>query len=315
MNKISYFLSIASLSFCAACSSIPKSVQDWRSNIKSEKIEEQVMTYKTYGELGKPVIVLLHGLPTSSYLYRNIAPSLAAKGFYVVTPDFVGFGASTKPDDFDQYEISKQARRLDLLLDRLHINKFSLVVHDLGAIVGFEYMLTKSSHITSLLILNTTAYKDGFTPPSEMKMLAGLMGGMMSSMMSGSLMGPYLTRKFIKDNMAHSDKLSEEARENYWWPIHEGTTSAMRATAKTFDKIMGRFPLYQEMLRNYKGKAHVYWGSQDKVLRYDKIGFQFKRDLKLSDKNLHQNTDASHFIQEDDPESVVIEILALVNQT
>ena len=296
----------------SACSSIPKSVEEWRSNLKSEKIENQTMAYKTYGSPENPIVILLHGLPTSSYLYRNIAPEIANAGFFVLTPDLVGFGGSSKPDEFSEYDIGKQARRFDQLLTKLKINEFNLVVHDIGAIVAFEYMLKKSNQVKSLLVLNTTAYKSGFTPPSEMKMLAGWMGGMMSSMMSGNFMGPYLTGKFLKDNMAHPEKLTEEARDNYWWPIHEGTTSVMRATAKNFDPMMDKFPIYQEMLRNYKGRARIHWGTQDRVLLSSKIVPQFQKDLKLMDSQVRFNDQASHFVQEDDPQSVVGEILLIL---
>ena len=67
--------------FLCECSSIPKSVEQWRIRLKYQKVGDETMAYKTYGDKTKPAVVLLHGLPTSSYLYRNIASKIAQQGF------------------------------------------------------------------------------------------------------------------------------------------------------------------------------------------------------------------------------------------
>lgn len=308
-EKINYYLFAALTILTIGCSTIPKSVSDWRSNLKTIQIENETMAYRTYGDISKPAVILLHGLPTSSYLYRNIAPEVAAKGYFVITPDFVGFGASSKPEDYDSYQVKRQAERVKILLNELKINSFSIVAHDLGGLVGFELLITDSSHIPSFLVLNTTAYKEGFNPPSEMNMLAGWMGGMMSYMMSNNLTGRFLTSKFIKDNMGQPDKLPEEAKDNYWWPMHEGATFPMRATAKSFDQIMDRYKVYQEAIKKYSGHVRILWGSKDKVLNFEKLSGQFARDFRISKDNVKSTDQASHFIQEDNPELVTENIL------
>lgn len=255
----------------------------------------------------------MHGLPTSSYLYRNIAPKIAEQGFYVIAPDFVGFGASTKPSDETAYDMSLQAKRLNQLLSALNIQRYSVVAHDMGGLVGFELLVDHSDQIQSFFVLNTTAYTDGFTPPPEMKMLAGAMGGIMTSMMSNTITGEFLTAKFIKDNMGHPDRLSKEAKENYWWPMHEGATRPMRATAKAFDRIMARYSDYQDALKAYKGPSRILWGAKDKVLNFEKLTAQFSRDLKLSPTKVQRIDDAGHFLQEDYPDLVTANILLLLH--
>lgn len=294
------------------CSSAPKSVVTWRSDMKFQPMDDLSIAYKTYGDKNNPAVVLLHGIPTSSYLYRNIAPKVAEKGYYVITPDFIGFGASSKPESYDLYNNALQASRITQLLNQLHIDHYNLVTHDLGGLVGFELLTTDADKIDSFLVLNTTAYKEGFTPPKEMNMLAGWMGGSMSYMMSNRMTGRLLTGKFVKDNMGHPEKLSAEAKDNYWWPVHEGTTIPMRATAKSFDQIMDRYPVYQQALRDYKGRARILWGAKDKVLKFDALTPQFAKDLHLAKDKVQQAEDAGHFIQEDVPEVVTENILTLL---
>lgn len=296
------------------CSSEPLSVEKWRSNLSYQKIGDFTLAYKTYGDKTNKPVVLLHGIPTSSYIYRNIAPQVAAQGYYVITPDLVGFGASSKPEDYANYDTKLQASRIQELLKQLGISQYNVVAHDLGGLVGFELLISNSENIDSFMVLNTTAYKEGFTPPPEMSMLAGWMGGTMSSMMSNGVTGPFLTSKFIKDNMGNPDKLTQDAKDNYWWPVHEGTTLPMRATAKSFEKIMERYPVYQQALRDYTGNSRVLWGAKDAVLKFDKLAPQFKRDLKLPNEKVNQAATAGHFIQEDLPELVTENILAMLSE-
>lgn len=300
--------------FVCGCSSMPKSVEQWRTGLKYLKVGGETMAYRTYGDKSKPAVVLLHGLPTSSYLYRNIAPKIAEQGFYVITPDFIGFGASTKPEDAAAYDMSLQANRLSQLLLVLDVQHYSVVAHDMGGLVGFELLVNHSDQIQSFFVLNTTAYTDGFTPPPEMKMLAGGMGGAITSMMSNGVTGEFMTAKFIKDNMGHPERLSKEAKENYWWPMHEGTTQPMRATAKTFNNIMARYSVYQEALQAYHGPSRILWGSKDKVLNFEKLTAQFSRDLKLSPTKVQRIEDAGHFLQEDYPDLVAANVLLLLEE-
>lgn len=301
------------IAFVCGCSGVPKSVEQWRAGLRFQQIDGETMAYRTYGDIKKPAVVLLHGLPTSSYLYRNIAPKIAEQGFYVVTPDFIGFGASTKPSDEVAYNMSLQANRLNQLLSALNIRRYSVVAHDMGGLVGFELLVDHSDKIQSFFVLNTTAYTDGFVPPPEMKMLAGGMGGLMTAMMSNGITGEFLTAKFIKDNMGHPERLSKAAKENYWWPMHEGTTHPMRATAKTFDRIVGRYPIYQTALQAYKGSSRVLWGAKDKVLNFERLTTQFARDLRLSSTRVQYVEDAGHFLQEDYPDLVTAHVLMMLS--
>ncbi|CAG0980000.1 MAG: alpha/beta fold hydrolase [Candidatus Methanoperedens sp.] len=95
---------------------------------KTIKVNGSNIFYLESGK-GKPV-VLLHGWPTSSYLWRNIIPSLAKKQ-RVIAPDLTGYGRSDKPLDII-YSIDNQSKILGEFLDRLELNKTALVVHDFG---------------------------------------------------------------------------------------------------------------------------------------------------------------------------------------
>jgi haloalkane dehalogenase len=105
-----------------------------------------------------PPLLLLHGWPTSSFLYRHITPVLA-QHHRVVVPDLPGFGASSKPVD-RTYSFELFASVLDALVERLGLDDLGLVVHDLGGPIGVHWALHRPGRVSRLALLNTLLYPD-----------------------------------------------------------------------------------------------------------------------------------------------------------
>jgi pimeloyl-ACP methyl ester carboxylesterase len=115
-----------------------------------------------YRELGDgPPVLLLHGWPTSSYLWRDVMPAIA-RANRVIAPDLPGFGVSDKPVgvryDFDFFE-----RAIDGLLAALGVDKVGLAVHDLGGPIGLHWTVRNPERVTRLALLNTLVYPQ-FSP-------------------------------------------------------------------------------------------------------------------------------------------------------
>jgi len=142
----------------------PQSIAQHRSRLQSFGPLDQRLAYVDEGPRdGKPM-VLLHGMPTSSWLYRNIIPVLANQGLRVIAPDMLGFGASSKPADLSQYAFGLQAERLVALMRALGIPRWTQVVHDLGGPWTWELADRHPETLNGLVIMNTTAYREGFAP-------------------------------------------------------------------------------------------------------------------------------------------------------
>ncbi len=94
--------------------------------------------YREAGPAGAPTIVLLHGFPTSSHMFRNLIPALA-DGFHLVAPDYPGFGNSAQPSmDSFEYSFDNLANLMEAFVDQLGIDKYSLYLTDFGAPIGFR---------------------------------------------------------------------------------------------------------------------------------------------------------------------------------
>ncbi len=104
-----------------------------------------------------PVVVMLHGNPTWSFYYRNLVHTLVAKGYRCIVPDHVGCGLSDKPEDYD-YTLDQRIQDVELLVDRLGVQRFSLVVHDWGGAIGCGLAGRRPDAVEKIVILNTAAF-------------------------------------------------------------------------------------------------------------------------------------------------------------
>ncbi len=293
----------------------PASVDAWRQRLTmTTTADGQRLAYLDVGPRDAEVVLLLHGLPTSSYLYHQVADDLTAAGYRVVAPDLVGFGASAKPTDHDAYRFDRQADRVRGLLDQLDIAAVTLVVHDLGGLVGWELLDHAPERVARLLVLNTTAYA-GFRPPVQMRMMAGVLGPSMASMMAGGTMGRSLTATFVEDNTGVPDRVSAATVDAFWWALHEGATRPMRHMAQTFGALRAALPRYQEALRRFPGPAMVVWGGKDAVLRAEQIVPRFAADLRLPPSAVRVVADAGHFVIIDAPAVVSGAVVELMRQS
>ncbi len=116
-----------------------------------------------------PVILLLHGVPSSSWLYRKMIDSLAQKGYRVIAPDMLGFGNSNSPKGYELYNQTNHAKRLLELMDNLNISTWTHVFHDAGGLWTWELIKLAPKRINKLVMLNTIVYPEGFNPPIKMR--------------------------------------------------------------------------------------------------------------------------------------------------
>ncbi len=297
----------------AAAPLVPATIEAHRARLHLLDVQGGRIAYLDDGPRDGEVIVLVHGMPTSSWVWRKVVPGLVHAGFRVVAPDLLGFGASDKPAHALLYEIPRQAARLGELLDALGVGRATFAVHDLGGPWAFELADRAPERFARLVILNTVAYRDGVQPPMMVRMAGGPLGPLMLRMMGTSLGRPMLAfsfRSFVGD----PSSMTAEAVRGYWLPLHEGTTRPFRQFARTFKYTFGNLDRWAAALRRLGVPALVIWGALDQVLDGSKQSRLFARDLAIPDDRIHLISDANHFLQEDHGPEVAERISAFMRQ-
>lgn len=125
-------------------------------------VRDQRLFYREAGPADAPVVVLLHGFPTSSFMFRDLIPLLADR-YRVIAPDYLGFGLSDAPaaDEFD-YTFDAIAELTGGLLARLGVAEFAMYVQDYGAPVGWRLALADPAAVTAIVTQNGNGYEAGF---------------------------------------------------------------------------------------------------------------------------------------------------------
>src|SRR5262245_35419080 len=130
---------------------------------KTVKIEGTNIFYREAGNPGLPSILLLHGFPTSSHMFRNLIPKLAGQ-YYVVAPDLPGFGFSDSPPRAEfRYTFENLAKVIGAFIEKVGLKRFAIYIFDYGAPVGLRLALAYPERIAAIISQNGNAYEEGLS--------------------------------------------------------------------------------------------------------------------------------------------------------
>jgi pimeloyl-ACP methyl ester carboxylesterase len=133
-----------------------------RTHYRYATVDSRRLFYREAGSPDAPAIVLLHGFPTSSYMFRNLIPQLAER-YHVIAPDHLGFGHSDAPtvDEFT-YTFDALTDLTEGLLQQLGLTRYAIYVQDYGAPIGWRLALRQPQAITAIVTQNGNGYDAGF---------------------------------------------------------------------------------------------------------------------------------------------------------
>ena len=132
---------------------------------KKEKVDGVDIFYREAGPKDGPVLLLLHGFPTSSQMFRDLIPRLA-DCYRVIAPDYPGYGYSDMPDRSKfAYTFENYAHIVDKLTRQIGANSYAVYVMDYGAPVGFRLAIKNPDRVTAFIVQNGNAYEEGFGQP------------------------------------------------------------------------------------------------------------------------------------------------------
>jgi pimeloyl-ACP methyl ester carboxylesterase len=130
-------------------------------------VQDRKVFYRQAGDASLPTLILLHGFPSSSFMFRGLIPLLADK-FHVIAPDYIGFGHSDAPaaHQYD-YTFDNLASHVTGLIDELGLKSYILYMHDYGGPIGFRIFSERPDAVKGLVIQNANAYMEGVGDPPK----------------------------------------------------------------------------------------------------------------------------------------------------
>ncbi len=274
---------------------------------KTITIDGQDIFYREAGPKDAPTIVLLHGFPTSSHMFRNLIPALA-KNYHVIAPDYPGYGNSSMPlvNEYD-YSFDHLANVIDKFLIKKGIDKYTLYVMDYGAPIGFRIAAKHPERVQGLIIQNGNAYDEGlleFWDPIK-KFWQDK-----SPKNDQALRDALLTIDATKWQYTHGVR-NTEAISPDTWTIDQalldrpGNKDIQIELFYSYGTNPPLYPAWQEYFRTHQPPTLIAWGKNDPIFP-EEGAHPYKRDLKNLEFHI---LDTGHFALEEDGETIAQLIL------
>ena len=271
--------------------------QPVRVSHKTVKVGGLDIFYREAGPTDAPTILLLHGFPTSSQMFRNLIPALADQ-YHVVAPDYPGFGHSSMPSrDKFSYTFDNLARVIDEFTQKVGLTKYALYVQDYGAPVGYRLAVKYPERVTAIVVQNGNAYDEGLDNDFWKPLKAYWKEP--TSKEKRDALRQFLTYDATKWQYTHGVKNPElvspdGAAHDQFLLDRKGNDEIQLDLFLSYGSNAPLYPAWQEYFRTHQPPVLIAWGKNDAI--FPPAGAEpYRRDLKTIEYHL---LDAGHFALE-----------------
>ena len=267
--------------------------------------------YREAGDVNKPTILLLHGYPTSSHMFRNLITDLSVQ-YHVLAPDYPGFGRSDQPmiKEFD-YTFDNMANIIEGFLKELNVEKYSIYLMDYGAPIGFRIAAKYPERVDALIIQNGNAYDEGlkdFWIPIKKYWND-------YTLENGKPLEGFHSPDGLKWQYTHGVQNVEKISPDNWnidlqHLTREENNEIQLAMFYDYRTNVPLYPKWQQYFRDHQPPTLIVWGKNDYIFPSDGA-FPYKRDLKNLEFHL---LDTGHFALEEKGDEIANYILNFLNK-
>jgi len=270
---------------------------------KTVKVGDLDIFYREAGPQDAPAVLLLHGFPTSSQMFRGLIPALADE-YHLIAPDYPGFGHSSMPSrDRFSYTFDNLAKVIDEFIETIGLKKYALYVQDYGAPVGYRLAVKHPERVTAIVVQNGNAYDEGldnnFWKPIKEYWQSP------TSQEKRDALRQFLSYEATKWQYTHGVKDVELVSPD--GPAHdqflldrEGNDEIQLDLFLSYGSNPPLYLTWQEYFRREQPPVLIAWGKNDQI--FPGAGAEpYKRDLKTLEYHL---LDSGHFALESDGDAI-----------
>ncbi|QDU32049.1 Haloalkane dehalogenase [Poriferisphaera corsica] len=278
---------------------------------KTVEIMGQEIFYREAGKRGKPIVLLLHGFPTSSQMFRNLIPALADK-YHVIAPDYVGYGNSSMPrvDEFE-YTFAHMADMVEKFTEKMDLNSYTLYVMDYGAPIGYRLASKHPDRVDGIIVQNGNAYEEGLS--DFWKPLKAYWAD--RSKENGDALRSLLTLEATKWQYVEGARNAEMINPDVWVLDQArldrpGNQEIQLAMFYSYGSNVKEYPKWQRYFREHQPPMLLMWGKNDVIFPAEGA-YPYKDDIK--DLEFHL-LDTGHFALEEDGDFIAERIRAFMDR-
>ena len=265
-------------------------------------IDSTRIFYREAGKPEAPVLLLLHGFPASSFMFRDLMARLSER-FHVIAPDYPGFGYSDAPQDGVAYTFDYLAEIMGSFVEQLGLKKYAIYMQDFGGPVGFRLASRHPESVSFFVIQNANAYEEGL-PDSFWAPVRQLWADP-SQENFDRIREAGISRAALEWNYTHGVKDSETVSPDSWvlqdaLLSQPGKKDLMLKLLYDYRTNPPQYPKWHDYFRRHQPPALIAWGKND-IIFPESGAHPYKRDLNNVDLHL---LDTGHFALEDHAEEI-----------
>ena len=275
---------------------------DYGVRYRTATVDGLKVFYREAGAASAPAVLLLHGFPTSSHMFRNLIPALA-DSYRLIAPDYPGYGQSDMPDRSKfAYTFDRFGELVDGLLGQLSLTRYAMYVMDYGAPVGWRLALKHPERVTGLIVQNGNAYEEGlkeFWDPIKAYWADHSEAHREALKV---LVTPETTKFQYTDGVADLSRISPDN-----W-VHDqalldrpGNVELQMDLFYDYRTNLPLYPRIQAYFRERQPPTLIVWGKNDKIFPADGA-HPYRRDLPDAEFHL---IDTGHFALEDKDDEII----------
>lgn len=268
---------------------------------RTVKVDGLDIFYREAGSATNPTVLLLHGFPTSSQMFRNLMPQLADR-YHVIAPDYPGYGNSSAPpvDKFD-YTFDNLSNIVDQFTVALKLNRYSLYVMDYGAPVGFRLAVKHPERIQALIVQNGNAYEEGLLDFWKPFRAYWKDRSPENAIPLRKLLTIDATRWQYTTGVRNPARISPDpGMVDQYLMDRPGNNEIQLQLFYSYGSNPPLYPSWQAYFRKYQPPTLIVWGKNDLIFPAEGAE-PYKRDLKNLEFHL---LDTGHFALEEDGDTI-----------
>ncbi|HXX58711.1 MAG TPA: alpha/beta hydrolase [Thermodesulfovibrionales bacterium] len=273
-----------------------------RVSYQTAKIDGLDIFYREAGPEDASTLLLLHGFPTSSHMFRNLIPALADE-FHLIAPDYPGFGNSSMPSVGEfEYTFDNLSNVIEKFSDEIGLKRYTLYVQDYGAPVGFRLAVKHPNRIEGIVVQNGNAYTEGIDN-DFWKPLKDYWNE--RTVQREKPLRGFLTREATIWQYTHGVREKDAISPDNWnidQPLLErpGNAEIQLALFYSYGSNPALYPKWQAYFREHQPPTLIVWGKNDQI--FPPAGAEpYKRDLENLEFHL---LDTGHFALEEDSQKI-----------
>lgn len=269
--------------------------ESYASELQSFETGNGIIKYYDEGE--GQAIVLLHGTPTSSWMYRDVSAELVQNGYRVIAPDLMGFGASSTMGNLGDYDFNKQAGYIINLMDDLGIESWEMGMHDMGGLIGLHIVKQSPEKISHVHVLNTILYTETFAPPINLNEDSSFQKNILR-LHTHKYLGKLIVNMMLMTGTRGYDFTSAD-RAGYWLPLRDGAEGLVHFFTHTAE-VADNIDAYRSWLVNSGIPTSIMWGEHDSFLGVEAVRL-LQNEMNIPDEHILILSEAKHLIAEEMP--------------